>query len=275
MRIYLTLLLLLGCANGLFAQQKPDTLFFESFDGTSLDRTKWNVEVNGRTDNNEQQAYIDSIGVLSIKNGLLNITPFYRPGFSINNQRKYDFVSGRINTRNKYEFVYGTISARLKTTAGEGLWPAFWILGKGKWPDAGEVDIMETVGDSSWTSNAIHGPAYFGNTPLQKRNPFAKGSDVTQWHTYTVRIDPANIIFSVDGKETYKVNKETVEQYGKWVFDNKKYLLLNFALGGGYPQGVNKVTKPYPGLSQTSVNKIKAGKVEYLVDWVLITSLKE
>lgn len=275
MRSALLALALVCCLQNLFAQQKPDTLFFDDFKGTSVDRNKWNVVVNGRTDNNEQQAYIDSSSVISVSNGQLNITPNYRPGFSINEQKKYDFVSGRLNTRNKYEFVYGTISARVRTTAGDGLWPAFWILGKGKWPDAGEIDIMETVGDASWTSNAIHGPTYFGNTPLQKRNPFAGGTDVTQWHIYTVRVDPENIVFSVDGKETYAVTKEMVEKLGKWVFDNKKYLLLNFALGGGYPQSVNKVKLPYPGLSQTSVDKIKAGKAVYEVDWVLITALRE
>lgn len=253
------------------AQHKTDTLFFENFNGNLLDRKTWNVELNNHTDNNEQEAYIDSPLVLSVKQGMLNITPQYHPGYSMNRQKPNDFISCRINTRNKYEFVYGTVSARMKTTAGAGLWPAFWILGKGKWPDAGEIDIMETVGDSTWASNAIHGPTYHGNTPLQSRNFFPKGTDVTQWHVYAVDIKPSSITFSIDGKITYNVTKEIVEKYGNWVFDNNKYLLLNFALGGGYPQGVNKVNAPYPGLPQTSVDKIKASQANFVVDWVLIT----
>jgi hypothetical protein len=62
-----------------------------------------------------------------------------------------------------------------------------------------------------------------------------------------------------------------VEKYGRWAFDNPKFLILNFALGGGYPNGVNKVTTPYFGLSQSSVDKIKAGNAKVIVDWVLLT----
>jgi beta-glucanase (GH16 family) len=253
------------------AQQRPDTLFFENFNGKSLNRTKWNVEVNNHTDNNEQEAYIDSTGVLIIANNLLTIKPGYQPGYSNNRQKPNDFISGRINTRDKYEFVYGTVSARMKIAAGAGLWPAFWILGKGKWPDAGEIDVMETVGDSTWTSNAIHGPTYHGNTPLLSRNIFPISTDVTQWHIYIVDIKPASITFSIDGKVTYAVTKEMVEKYGNWVFDNNKYLLLNLALGGGYPQGVNKISKPYPGLPQTTVDKIITGQANFVVGWVLVT----
>ena len=254
-----------------WAQHKTDTLFFENFNGNLLDRTRWNVELNNHTDNNEQEAYIDSTGVLILANNLLTIKPQYHPGYSMNRQKPNDFISGRINTRNKYEFVYGMVSARMRTAAGAGLWPAFWILGNGRWPDAGEIDIMETVGDSTWASNAIHGPTYHGNTPLQSRNFFPKGTDVTTWHIYSVDIKPTSIIFSIDGKVTYTVTKEMVEKYGNWVFDNNKYLLLNFALGGGYPQGVNKVSTPYPGLPQTTVDKIRAGHANFEVDWVLVT----
>ena len=253
------------------AQQKADTLFFEGFTGTTLNRTVWNIEVNPHTDNNEQEAYIDSTGVLSVKNGLLTIMPLYRPGYNMNRQKPNDFISGRINTRNKYEFVYGTVSARMKIAAGDGLWPAFWILGKGRWPDAGEIDVMETVGDSTWASNAIHGPTYHGNTPLLSRNVFPKGTDVTQWHIYTVDVKPTSITFSIDGKVTYTATKEMVEKYGNWVFDNNKYLILNLALGGGYPQGVFKMKGPYPGLTQATVDKIKDGQASTVVDWVLIT----
>jgi beta-glucanase (GH16 family) len=269
---FLPLLLLLLCLSlGTSAQKKIDTLFFEDFKGTALNRSVWNVEVNNHTDNNEQEAYADSATILVVKDGLLTIKPAYHPGFSNNRQKPNDFISGRINTRDKYEFKYGTVSARMKMAAGEGLWPAFWILGKGKWPEAGEIDVMETVGDSSWASHAIHGPTYHGNTPLIYRNVFAKGNDITHWHTYTVDIARDHLIFSIDGAVTYTVTKTMVEKYGNWVFDNSKYLLLNLALGGGYPQGVFKMEGPYLGLTQSTIDKIKAGKASTVIDWVLIT----
>jgi beta-glucanase (GH16 family) len=253
------------------AQKKADTLFFENFNGKALNRSVWNVEVNNRADNNEQQAYADSADIIIIDKSQLTIKPVYHPGFSQNRVKMNDFVSGRINTRDKYEFVYGNVSAKMKTAAGAGLWPAFWILGKGKWPDAGEIDIMETVGDSTWASNAIHGPTYHGDTPLLSRNVFGQGTDVTQWHVYGVNVQPDKITFSLDGVVTYTATKEMVQKYGSWAFDNKKYILLNLALGGGYPQGVFKMRGPYPGLTQTTVDKVKAGKAAFVVDWVLVT----
>jgi beta-glucanase (GH16 family) len=258
-------------ASPAFAQHKADTLFFESFNSHTLNRDKWNVEVTGHTVNNEQQAYVDSSSILQFVNGALVIKPAYHPGYTSTTQKQYDFISGRINTRDKFEFTYGTASARIKMTAGAGLWPAFWALGKGKWPDCGEIDMMENVGDSSWVSHALHGPGYFGNTPLTHRSFFPKDMDITQWHTYTVKWTTDSLIFSVDGIITYTVTRAMIEKYGRWAFDNPKYIILNFALGGGYPKGVNKVTTPYFGLPQSTVDKIKAGKAQFVVDWVLVT----
>ncbi|MEO3407999.1 glycoside hydrolase family 16 protein [Mucilaginibacter sp. CAU 1740] len=260
-------------------QTKTDTVFFEDFSKPALDRSKWNVEITGHTVNDEQQAYVDSAATIYMVdgkaegavNGALVLKALYQPGFTSKEQRKYDFISGRINTRAKMEFTYGSASARMKMAAGAGLWPAFWALGNGKWPDCGEIDIMETVGDSSWVSHALHGPNYFGNTPLAKRVSFPAGIDVTQWHVYTVDWSRESLVFKVDGKVTYTVTKAMVEKYGRWAFDNKKFIILNFALGGGYPGGVNKVTKPYHGLSESTVNKIKAGDAKTYVDWVLVT----
>jgi beta-glucanase (GH16 family) len=265
-------------------QAKTDTVFFEDFNEQSLDRSKWNVEVTGHTVNNEQQAYVDSAATLYMVkgkdaegavNGALVLKALYQPGFTSKQQKKYDFISGRINTRSKMEFTYGTASARMKMAAGAGLWPAFWALGNGKWPDCGEIDMMETIGDSSWVSHALHGPNYFGDTPLAYRNHFEAGTDVTQWHVYSVDWSPASLVFKVDGKVTYTVTKAMVEKYGRWAFDNKKFIILNFALGGGYPGGYNKVTKPYYGMSESTVDKIKAGQAKVFVDWVLVTRSKE
>jgi len=268
-----------------FAQQKAkvDTVFFEDFNN-GLDRSKWNVEVTGQTVNDEQQAYVDSSSVLyfvkgkdaqGARNGALVIKPKYLPGYTSKEQKKYDFISGRINTQHKMEFTYGSASARMKIASGEGLWPAFWALGNGEWPDCGEIDIMETVGDGSWISNALHGPNYFGNTPLTYRYFLPKKATVNGWHVYSVDWTPDKLVFKTDRVITYTVTKAMIEHYGKWAFDNPKFIILNFALGGGYPNGVNKVTKPYFGISQSTVDKIKAGQAKVLVDWVLVTKPKE
>jgi beta-glucanase (GH16 family) len=262
-----------------FAQAKPDTVFFDDFNGPKLDRSKWNVEVTGTTNNDEQQAYIDSSSVLYFVRGkaaqgaknVMVIKAVYHPGYISKEKNKYDFLSARINTEKKMEFTYGTASARMKIASGAGMWPAFWALGEGNWPDCGEIDMMETVGDSSWISNALHGPKYFGNTPLAYRYFLPHKQNVDQWHIYSVDWTPDKLVFKTDGVITYTVTKAMVEKYGRWAFGNPKFIILNFALGGGYPNGVNKITSPYFGISQATVDKIKAGKAKVLVDWVLVT----
>src|SRR5262249_27102187 len=155
----------------------------------------------------------------------------------------------------------------MKLASGAGLWPAFWALGNGRWPDTGEIDVMENVGDSSWTSVALHGPGYFGDTPLVRRAPV----DATGWHVYSVDWTADLLVFRIDGREIYRVAKADVEKYGRWAFDNPKQLIVNLALGGTYPHGVNKVEAPYPGLSDATVAASRSEKVSILVDWVRVT----
>ena len=249
------------------AREVPSkTVFADEFDGASLDRAKWNVIVTGRTVNNEQQAYIDSPDVLAVSGGVLAIRPHHRPGFTTPEGKTFDFVSGRIDTRNKFDFTYGTAAARMKLAAGAGLWPAFWALGNGRWPDTGEIDVMEHVGETSWTSVALHGPGYFGDTPLVKRATV----DITAWHVYAVDWTPESLAFRIDDREIYRVAKADVEKYGRWAFDNPKHLIANLALGGTYPHGVNKIEKPYPGLAATTVDAIKQDTVAILIDWIRV-----
>jgi beta-glucanase (GH16 family) len=249
----------------------PRTVFFDDFLGSDLDRSRWNVVVSGRIVNNEQQAYVDSKEVLYLKDGCLVIQALHRPGFKTPEGRAFDFISGRIDTRGKVAFTYGTAAARMKLAAGDGLWPAFWALGDGRWPETGEIDIMENVGDVAWTSVALHGPGYSGDTPLVKRTPFPAGEDATGWHVYAVDWTPDTLTFKRDDRVVYEVTRAMVERHGRWSFDNPKHLILNLALGGNFPAAVNKVAAPYHGLAGSTVKAIQAREPRILVDWVRIT----
>jgi len=257
-----------------------DVVFFDDFSGPALDRSKWNVIVTGRTVNNEQQAYVDSRDTLELltgaaadgaENGALSIHPRFSPGFLTSDGRSFDFVSGRIESRGKVEFTYGTVAARIKMAAGPGLWPAFWALGSGRWPETGEMDVMENAGDPSWISAALHGPGYSGNTPFVRRRPFPAGSDATGWHVYAMDWSPDGLAFTVDGDTYYEPTRARVEERGRWAYDTPKFLILNVAIGGQFPRGFNKVTSPYPGLPEATVDLIKGGTVRILVDWVRVT----
>jgi len=258
----------------------PKTLFFDDFGGKMLDRSKWTVRISGPIYNNEQQAYVDSPDTIFIahekdavgaENGALVIQPRFRPGFVTPQGKHFDFTSGRIDTQKKMEFTYGTASARIKMPSASGLWPAFWALGGGRWPDTGEIDIMEYVGEPDWASVALHGPGYSGETPLVNKYFFRPPEDATAWHIYSVDWKRDGLVFKVDENIVYRATRAMIEHYGRWAYDNPKFLILNLALGGAYPQKTNGVKKPYPGIPQETVNQIKADELKVLVDWVRVT----
>ncbi|ANU07487.1 glycoside hydrolase family 16 protein [Paraurantiacibacter namhicola] len=257
-----------------------ELVWSDEFDAGTLDRSIWNVEGPRFFVNNEQQAYIDRADVISFANpdgaegGALVLKPVWEPGYTTPTGRKVDFVSGRIDTANKYDVTYGKVSARLRMPDAVGVWPAFWMLGYGQWPDSGETDIMEYVGDPSWTNAAMHGPGYSGETPIIKRYYFPEGQDVTGWHTYSVERTPDGLIFAVDDIEYYRVSKADIERYGEWRFDRPQNIILNFAMGGIYPAKVNFIEKPYYGIPAETVERVKAGELFMEVDWVRVYQRK-
>lgn len=262
-------------------QTDARVLFYEDFSSAELDRAKWNVRVTGSIVNNEQQAYIDSPDTIYIASGAeapgatdnaLIIQPRDRPGHMTPEGQPFDFVSGRIDTREKFDFCHGSASARIRLPSGAGLWPAFWLLGYGSWPESGEIDVLEYVGEPDWTSAAVHGPGYYGDGGLVNKLFFPADNPATAWHVYSVDWLPDGLVFKVDDSIIYRVTRPMIDFFGPWVFDNHKYLILNFALGGRYPFKTNGVTKPYYGLPASTVQLIKADQVKMMVDWIQVVA---
>lgn len=254
-------------------------IFSDDFSSGQLDRSKWNVRTTGRVVNNEQQAYVDSEETIylapgpvdaGVGNKVLVLHPRYRPGFTTVDGQQFDFISGRIDTREKFSFAYGSASARIKLPTGAGLWPAFWAMGSGTWPDTGEIDVMEYVGEPDWVSSAIHGPGYSGESGLVNKLFFRNGEDATSWHVYSVDWAPNIIVFRVDGVVIYRVTRPMVDFFGTWVFANRKFLILNLALGGVYPFKTNGIRSPYYGIPEETVTKIRDDQVQVMIDWIRV-----
>ncbi|WP_284126181.1 glycoside hydrolase family 16 protein [Parerythrobacter aestuarii] len=260
------------------AHTERELIFFDGFDNGELDREKWIVVGTDFWVNREEQAYLDDPetivfrdGVEGAEGGVLELRPVYRPGVDPHEDREADFVSGRLESKGKFETTYGRAEARIRLPDAEGFWPAFWMLGNGKWPDTGEIDIMEYIGEKDWTAVALHGPGYSGdNTPFVDRFYFPQGEDATGWHVYAVEWTPDMIQFEIDGRVTYRATRKMVEHLSDWAFDNPKYLILNSAIGGAYPVKNNRVEEPYYGLPQATAELIKRGEVAMEVDWVKV-----
>lgn len=262
-------------------KKNTQIVFFDDFNGNKLDTSKWNIEQTGDHFNNELQAYVDSTATIFTtkgeksegeENGALIIQPRYSPGFTTKDGQKFDFISGRINTKNKIEFTEGTIAARIKLPEGAGLWPAFWMLGNGAWPATGEIDIMENIGEKDWASAAVHGQGYSGDAGLVNRAYFTK-NDVTNWHVYAVDWTADSLIFKYDNVAMFKVTKKMTHFFGEWAFNNPKFLILNFAVGGIYPFKINGVKSPFYGLPSSTFDAIKNGKSKMRIDWVKVTKI--
>ncbi len=149
------------------------------------------------------------------------------------------YTSTRMVTRYNKSFQYGRMEARMKLPRAQGIWPAFWMMGDSfnngvRWPENGELDIMEHVGTNNTTSGALHGPGYSGNTPITGHLNHGTSID-SVYKIYAVEWDANGIRWYADGVNFYSVSRAQVQQYGQWVYDQPFWFLLNVAVGGNWP----------------------------------------
>ena len=258
--ICILLVISTGCSSTLFSPQPtpiPElpgwTLtWHDEFDGkagTPPDAEKWGYDLGGSGWGNQEHEYytnepanaaLNGKGALVItaikldKPAENDLTCWYGPCF---------YTSARLLTKEKFEFTYGRVEARLKLPSGRGLWPAFWMLGSDidqvPWPDCGEIDIMENVGNEpDIIHGTVHGPGYSGASGFGKPYVLKDGIFSDDFHIFAIEWETQEIRWYVDGQQFFSVKPEEVN--GKWVFDHPYFLLLNLAVGGrwpGYPDG--------------------------------------
>jgi len=162
-----------------------------------------------------------------------------------------EYTSARIITAGTVEVVYGRIEARLKIPTGNGLWPAFWMLGNDLadvgWPESGEIDIMENVGrEPERVHGTIHGPGYSGGNAIGHSIDLPDGGAFAEdFHVYAVDWTPGGITWSVDGVAYSTVTPDDLPGGARWVFDHPHFLILNVAVGGNWP-GYPDATTTFP-----------------------------
>jgi beta-glucanase (GH16 family) len=146
------------------------------------------------------------------------------------------YRSGRVQTKNKLSLDYGTISARIKMPSGQGLWPAFWLVGADEdttgWPEIGEIDIIELVSNATTYHSTIHGPTRGSDHiyQVQLSGPIPDLS--TDYHEYWVTRVPDRITVGIDGMTLGTFTPESLPPDAIWVYNRPMYAILNVAVGG-------------------------------------------
>ncbi len=222
----------------------------DEFNGTSLNTSNWVAEIGTGSSgwgNNELQYYTNRTQNLQVTGGNLVITAQKESYGGMN------YTSARIKTQGLHNFTYGKIEARIKLPTGQGLWPAFWMLGANNpsvgWPYCGEIDIMEHVNNSSVVHGTVHwdanGYASYGNV--------SGNIDFSQFHVYSIEWDANYIRWFVDGIQFNEIlitnGTGNTEEFQKPFF-----ILLNLAVGGNWPGSPNSST-PFP--SQMLVDYVR------------------
>ncbi|MBU7598094.1 glycoside hydrolase family 16 protein [Streptomyces sp. P38-E01] len=228
------------------ADAKPmEVLFEDQFDGSAgsaVDGSKWQLETGDNVHNQERQYYTGGNDNAALDgNGNLVITA--RKENPANYQCWYgtcDYTSARLNTSGKFSAQYGKVEARIKVPRGQGMWPAFWMLGDRfseiDWPYCGEIDIMENVGfEPSTVHGTLHGPGYSGGEGIGSSYTLPDGQQFADdFHTFAIDWAPDKIEWSVDGN-VFQTRTPADLNGKEWVYNQGFFMILNLAVGGLWP----------------------------------------
>ncbi len=178
------------------------------------------------------------------------------------------YTSARMKSQGLFSFQYGRAEARMKLPEGQGMWPAFWLLGNNirtiNWPACGELDVMEHIDGSNpppsvgapapgydWVADSVHGTNLDGT---KQYHP--SGFSAADWHTYGMNWSKGKVEFYIDDPSNVYATFTPNTQTGTWPFDDgPEFLLLNLAVGGDWP-GSPDATTVFPSEIQVDYVRI-------------------
>ncbi|MGH9703323.1 MAG: glycoside hydrolase family 16 protein [Candidatus Acidiferrales bacterium] len=234
---------------------------FEGHDGSAPDPRKWTYDLGGSGwGNDELQTYTLRSQNISIQNGKLIIAAFHENYTGPDGLAK-DFTSARVKTQGLFAQEYGRFEARIKIPYGQGIWPAFWILGdnfaKDGWPACGEIDIMENIGkEPAVIHGSLQGPGYSGANHLSAAFHLPGGRQFSDgFHIFAVEWEPNAVQFYVDSYLYSSFTSADVPGGKPWVFNHKFFILLNVAVGGNWP-GPPDSTTVFPQVMQVDYVRV-------------------
>ena len=189
--------------------------------------------------NNELEYYTNRSENVKVVDGMLQITAIKEAFMGS------EYTSARILTKGKFEQKKGRFEARIKMPYGQGMWPAFWLLGANSdevtWPQCGEIDIAEYKGqEPTITHGTVHGPDYSGANAITKSYDLINDRFDTDFHIFGIEWGEKYINFYVDAVLYNQITPDKVT--GEWVYDHPFYIILNLAVGGNYVGSPNSAT---------------------------------
>ncbi len=214
--------------------QSYQLVWFETFSGTQLDESVWSFETGGHGwGNNELQYYTSSSDNVFIEDGKLVIQA------KKENYSGKNYTSARVITMGKKTFKYGKMEARIKLPYGQGIWPAFWMLGQNfssiGWPACGEIDIMEMIGGGT-NDRTIYGTAHWSDNGSHAsyggKKSISSGIFADDFHIFGIEWDETAIRWFLDGEQYHVID---ITPSGLSEFHNEYFFILNVAVGGEWP----------------------------------------
>ena len=217
---------------------------FDGVAGAQVDGTKWVADTGGQGWGNQEREYytaraenasLDGGGRLVITARAAPVDSSYHCWYG-----SCRYTSARLKTTGRFEQAQGRFEARIRIPRGQGLWPAFWMLGddidRVGWPRCGEIDVMENIGrEPGVVHGTMHGPGYSGGSGIGGSYSLAGGSFADDYHVFAVEWTPGQIRWLVDEQEYRRATPTNLPSGAAWVFDHPFFLLLNVAVGGAWP----------------------------------------
>lgn len=169
----------------------------------------------------------------------------YRDAHTTSDGKAQPYSSARIRTRKRGDWTYGRFEIRAKMPAGQGIWPAVWMLPTdskyGGWAACGEIDIIESRGSVVHeTTGALHfGGAWPRNTYLAHSYQFPEKNAVEDFHVYALEWHADEIKWFVDGKRCKRRTKnewfsEAAKGNPHAPYDQPFHLIMNVAVDGRF-----------------------------------------
>ncbi|MFI3295184.1 MAG: glycoside hydrolase family 16 protein [Rikenellaceae bacterium] len=223
----------------------------DEFDGRKINEDNWEKIPRGRADWMNYMAPYKEL--FSVKNGILTLRGIENTRYKKDTAQ---YLTGGVYTKGKKGFNNGRIEIYAKLDNGRGFWPAIWMLPvtRGRWPDGGEIDIMEHLNFDSIIYQTIHTPYTLKHKQTENpRNSGASPFRYGDWNLYALEMTPDSLRFFINDVNTFNYPRVETDIEQQYPFsDGDFYLLIDAQLGGSWVGKVDPDDLP----------------VEMQIDWV-------